>query len=392
MLRWPIAQRAARLQARNVNHIKSSSHFLLRQGLRSLFATNANRGPPTPDHDIYVSASSDPYFNLTFEDWLFRHSPASSPLLFIYRDSPCVVIGRNQNPWTEVNFTALRDGTPFLRRRSGGGTVYHDLGNTNFSIHLPRTSFDRHATGRLVLRAVRSLGIDARLNERNDICVGPDKVSGSAYKIVNKRAYHHGTMLISTELDTLGDVLRPQKENIQTKGVGSVRSPVCNLQRFDSSLTHEQFTAAVVKQFCEEYGINSKPCIVHDTEDVKNFDYIQKGMAELSTWDWAFGQTPEFTHTLNEAFLWGSVTAEIRSKHGVISNLSVRVTDAHIPTAAIDSLSEFSRTFYQGKKYGFLPEVDDAELRTNCDQPTHVEGIELMREVYRWLQQAINIR
>lgn len=86
-----------------------------------------------------------------------------------------------------------------------------DLGNTNFSIHVPRTSFDRGATAQVVLRAVRALGIDAHVNERNDICVGGEKASGSAYKIVSGRAYHHGTMLITTKLETLGDLLRVNK-------------------------------------------------------------------------------------------------------------------------------------------------------------------------------------
>lgn len=134
---------------------------------------------------------------------LFRHKSPEQPLLLLYRDDPCVVIGRNQNPWKEVNIRASRrTGIPFIRRHSGGGTVYHvrlitphvraqspcapeetdeagrgqDSGNTNFSIHLPRASFDRHATAQVILRAVRSLGIDANVNDRNDICVGKDKI------------------------------------------------------------------------------------------------------------------------------------------------------------------------------------------------------------------------
>ncbi|KAK7696250.1 hypothetical protein QCA50_000903 [Cerrena zonata] len=93
----------------------------------------------SPDHSIYVSNSTNAYFNLSLEDWLFRHKNPKDPLLLIYRDDPCVVIGRNQNPWKEVNMVASRQtGIPWIRRRSGGGTVYHDKGNTNFSIHLPR--------------------------------------------------------------------------------------------------------------------------------------------------------------------------------------------------------------------------------------------------------------
>ncbi|KAI0303928.1 hypothetical protein BC826DRAFT_980470 [Russula brevipes] len=227
---------------------------LLQRGHR-LFSTS-RASPLSAKHSIYVSQSSDPYFNLSFEDWLFKEKPIQEPLLLLYRDEPCVIIGRNQNPWKEVNFPALRRaGIPFIRRRSGGGTVYHDMGNTNFSIHLPRSSFNRHVTAQLVLRAVRSLGVDASINDRNDVCVGPYKVSGSAYKIAKDRAYHHGTMLISSQLNTLGDVLHVSKESMITRGVASVRSPVKNLQEFNPTVTHAQFVGAMVQAFREEYHI-----------------------------------------------------------------------------------------------------------------------------------------
>lgn len=352
--------------------------FTARNTVRS-FTLNAHHQPNSAvsaQHAIYISNSTNPYFNLTLEDWLFRHKSPSDPLLLIYRDEPCVVIGRNQNPWKEVNFDALRShpGVPFLRRRSGGGTVYHDLGNTNFSIHLPRTSFDRHVTGQIVLRAVRSLGVaTAVLNERNDICVGADKVSGSAYKIVNKRAYHHGTMLISTRLDTLGDLLRPKdKDSMVTKGVASVRSPVCNLQQYDTNVTHEAFTAAVVNEFQKEYGVNEQPCIVHETDDVKNVEYIRKGMAELPTWDWAYGQTPEFTYTINRTFPWGDVSAEIRAKHGVILDCSIKAAG----TSHGAVLEAFGQSFYIGKRYGFVENDEGAadEVKEIADVKVWLRG------------------
>ncbi|KAF8806143.1 Lipoyltransferase and lipoate-protein ligase [Phlegmacium glaucopus] len=399
------------------SRLSLTSNFWRKLALRSI-TTGVSRsckpsGPELPslslEHDIYISTSTDPFFNLTLEDWLFRHSPSSSPLLLIYRDSPCVIIGRNQNPWTEVNFTALRAARiPFIRRRSGGGTVYHDLGNTNFSLHLPRTSFDRHSTAKLVLRAVRSLGVDARVNERNDICVGINKisfhqqilviayhdpnhsfllhhVSGSAYKIVNKRAYHHGTMLISTRLDHLSNLLRPEQKNMITKGVSSVRSPVCNLKQFGATITHEAYTSAVVEEFRKEYQINTECCVVDDSGAAKSIEYIHRGMSELSTWEWAFGQTPEFTYTLQHTFLWGDATAEIRSKHGVILDCSLQLKNTQISGRALETLTQWARSFYLGQRYGFLHEVEDGQgaglLR--CERN------EIILDVKAWLDDAM---
>ncbi|KAF5371312.1 hypothetical protein D9758_004201 [Tetrapyrgos nigripes] len=327
--------------------------------------TFASIPSPAAEHSVYVSRSTNPYFNLTFEDWLFRHKTPSEPLLFLYRDDPCVVIGRNQNPWKEVNLPALRErDIPFIRRRSGGGTVYHDHGNTNFSIHLPRQSFDRHATAQIVLRAVRSLGIDANVNDRNDICVGKEKVSGSAYKIVNKRAYHHGTMLISTELGTLGNLLRTDKETMETKGVASVRSPVCNLQQFGSNISHDAFVNAVYDEFCNEYPDTSKPEYFKfvNEEDWQGLDYIQRGMEELPNWDWAFGQTPEFTYRVSNSFSWGTVHATIQSKHGVILNTELSVSDY---TAADDTAEAFEevKRVLRGKKYGFVRHIEFTALK-----------------------------
>ncbi|KAA1466615.1 Lipoyltransferase and lipoate-protein ligase [Dentipellis sp. KUC8613] len=323
-----------------------------------------------PNQSIYISESTNPYFNLTLEDWLFKYKPPKEPLLLLYRDSPCVVIGRNQNPWKEVNIPALNEaGIPFIRRRSGGGTVYHDLGNTNFSIHLPRSEFDRHATAQVILRAVRSLDLDANVNDRNDICVGPYKVSGSAYKIVKERAYHHGTMLISSGLSTLGEVLHVSKDAMITKGVASVRSPVRNLCDFQPNITHEAFVDAVVQAFRDEYGISAPVREVEENES-SSIPYIRDGMAELPSWDWAFGQTPEFTYTVQQSFPWGDVAAKIRSKHGII--LSCELSSGNLPVQ--ECLEELAAEL-EDKPYAF---VDDASLYMDLTGP--------VGEVWHWIK------
>ncbi|KAJ7571801.1 hypothetical protein C8J56DRAFT_145925 [Mycena floridula] len=318
----------------------------------SLFRRHYSRAFSS-QHSIYISESTNPYFNLSAEDWLFRHKNPEEPLLLLYRDSPCVVIGRNQNPWKEVNLQALGE-IPFIRRRSGGGTVYHDLGNTNFSIHLPRKSFDRHATARLILRAVRSMGIDARVNDRNDICIGDEKVSGSAYKIVNKRAYHHGTMLISTDLSTLGKLLHSDKDTMITKGVASVRSPVCNIQKFDASASHEAFVKAVTAEFRREYGTDDSAHIITEA-DLNNVSYVDTGISELSSWTWAYGQTPEFTYTTDKDFGLGNVRINVAAKHGLITACSIHTANAGYR----EELGRVEKNLV-GKRYGFV----DLEIPT----------------------------
>ncbi|GAA5873916.1 hypothetical protein JCM3774_004038, partial [Rhodotorula dairenensis] len=177
-------------------------------------STSASLLRPTstrPEPSIYVSDSHDPWFNLAFEDWLFRKTDPDQKILYMYRNSPSVIIGRNQNPWKEINLARLRElGIPFVRRKSGGGTVYHDLGNTNYCVFVPRTEFDRKTNAELVARGLQTLDLAAYVNDRNDICID-GYVSGSAFKLVNKRAYHHGTMLIDAKLGDLRGVLGSQR-------------------------------------------------------------------------------------------------------------------------------------------------------------------------------------
>ncbi|KAF9777420.1 Lipoyltransferase and lipoate-protein ligase [Thelephora terrestris] len=276
--------------------ISSVFHRVTRARLTSHYTrSSSTSAAPVARHSIYVSKSTNPYFNLSLEDWLFKHKPHNDSLLLLYRDDPCVVIGRNQNPWKEVNMTELRRvGVPFIRRRSGGGTVYHDLGNSNYSIHLPRSSFDRNDSAKVVLRAIQSLGLaDANVNERNDICVGKFKICPLP------RAYHHGTMLISSELGTLGKLLHSNKDTMQTKGVASVRSPVCNLRQHKPDVSHEGFVHAVVREFQDHYNIREEITWVDEGNDCEGAEEIRKGMHELTT--------PEFTYTLEHTLSWGKL-------------------------------------------------------------------------------------
>lgn len=245
---------------------------------------------PGRKSQVYISRSRNPYLNLSIEHYLLQKSPEDSTILFLYSNAPSVIIGRNQNPWNEVNLGILRNeplGVRLVRRRSGGGTVFHDEGNVNYSVICPTPVFNRDKHAEMVVRALQKLGVQkARVNERHDIVVDkklkgeeeerPFKVSGSAYKLTRLRSLHHGTCLLSSpHLHAISRYLRsPAKPFIKARGVDSVSSPITNL-----GLTQLPFEEAVVSEFNAMYN-GGEPIYLGRDEMLSNPD-IADGMSEL---------------------------------------------------------------------------------------------------------------
>ncbi|BGP13163.1 hypothetical protein JCM10213v2_001082 [Rhodosporidiobolus nylandii] len=341
--------------------------------------TPARPGPEQPS--IYVSTSHDPWFNLAFEDWLFRKTDPEQEILYLYRNAPSVIIGRNQNPWKEINLPALAAlGIPFVRRKSGGGTVYHDLGNTNYCVFVPRLEFDRRTNAELVVEGLKTLEIPASVNERNDIVVDGFKVSGSAFKLVNKRAYHHGTMLLDAKLGDLRGVLGSKKENMVTKGVASVPSPVRNLREWSSEISHERFVEVVAKEFASKYNVREEITRIDDSEAERN-SYVREVVDELKSWDWQYGQTPEFTHSISGSFPWGSLTMDITSRHGLIQSASLPT-----PPKPLDWWKAASKVcqILEGDRYETLEQTGQKLKELQGEEGEKVETlVEWLREEMR---------
>ncbi|CAH7671243.1 hypothetical protein BY996DRAFT_4575020, partial [Phakopsora pachyrhizi] len=221
-----------------------------------------------------------------------------NPLLFIYRNSPSVIIGRNQNPWQEARLEELHSrNISLVRRRSGGGTVYHDEGNVNYSIMTSRESFDRKVNGNIVADSVRGMGIkNVILTDRHDVCVNGRKVSGSAFRIVTKRAYHHGTMLVESDLGQLRKVLGTSRAGlVDSRAVGSVPSPVTSLMaNTNETIDHQTFITQLKIFFLKYYYP-----LIHLPEPVmvdefESNEFTNKTYSELRSWEWTYGQTPRF--------------------------------------------------------------------------------------------------
>lgn len=241
---------------------------------------------------IYRSTTTNPHLNLSIEhDLLLRTSPDST-VLFLYANRPSIILGRNQNPWLEVHHPLLHRGLPppsqpkidLLRRRSGGGTVFHDQGNANWTVICPPAVFDRDRHAEMVARALRGLGVGtARVNERHDIVVdsgvegGAFKVSGSAYKLTRLRALHHGTCLLGSEnLGRVGALLRaPGAGYIKARGVESVRSAICNV-----GVGRGEFEEAVVGGFRGMYGGEGVE-VEEVGEEMGGVEGVRKGWGEL---------------------------------------------------------------------------------------------------------------
>ncbi|KAL2041239.1 hypothetical protein N7G274_006184 [Stereocaulon virgatum] len=301
-------------------------------------------------YQIYVSRSLDPFLNLSIEHFLLQKSPTHSTVLFLYVNRPCVVIGRNQNPWLEVNLPLLQqDRVQLVRRRSGGGTVFHDEGNVNYSVICPSADFTRDKHAKMVTAAIRGRNLRARVNERHDIVLDqgpmleekdwPDptdmhqtkfqredgkspslKISGSAYKITRQRALHHGTCLLaSANLRRISDYLRsPARQFIKARGVESVRSPIGNVHHEPeiSSMSYNMgFQAQVIETFMDMYGISERanPIVLEGDlreesilssgnewasglvgQELEGITEIQDGVEEMRSSKWLFGQTPQF--------------------------------------------------------------------------------------------------
>lgn len=270
----------------------------LKRGISSA-SWHTQTSHPSSRVQVYTSRSRDPYLNLSAEHFLLQHSHPESMVLFLYTNDPCVVIGRNQNPWLEVNLGLLggfqakagEGGTStskvsLVRRRSGGGAVFHDGGNVNYSVICPPGAFDRNKHAEMVVRALRGLGVGtAVVNERHDIVVGeagapPFKVSGSAYKLTRLRSLHHGTCLLdSPNMADIGRLLRsPAEPYVKARGVESVRSRIRNV-----GLSSAEFMTAVREEFGIMYGSPDVKAVMGEGGDAPDFahEQIQKGVREL---------------------------------------------------------------------------------------------------------------
>ncbi len=272
---------------------------------------------------IMISDITNPWFNLATEDWIFSELDSNCQTLFLWRNSETVVIGRNQNPWVECKTDKMEQDNIFLaRRQSGGGAVFHDLGNTNFTLLSPADGYDKNANFNIIINALKKLGITAECSGRNDMVVDGKKVSGSAFKHKTDRCFHHGTMLVNANMAKLADYLNPHPLKLAAKGITSVRSRVANLVEFNPKIDHKMLCDAIIESFYEFYGQRVEVEVL-DQKKLENNEHLNKYYQMMADWDWRFGKTPEFTHKMETRFDWGIVDLHLNVKNAIIEDVVI---------------------------------------------------------------------
>jgi lipoate-protein ligase A len=271
----------------------------------------------------YIETNWDiPYYNFALEDYLLNEAEEDD-YVFFYIHKPSIIVGKYQNTIEEVNKDFIEDNNIIVARRlSGGGAVYHDHGNLNFSFVHKASKKDVNDFKKFtkpVVDALKDLGLNAHLSGRNDILIDDKKISGNAQYFTNNRLLHHGTLLYDSEMSNLVKSLKVRDLKIKSKGIKSVKSRVANIADFlNDTLPIENFRDYLLKSFYKSKDIEKYEL------DEKALNYIENKVKEqFSTWDWNWGKSPDYEIQKIEKFPFGILDTRIDVKDGKISKCKI---------------------------------------------------------------------
>lgn len=303
---------------------------------------------------IVLSHQKDPFINQAIEHYLLTQTQGYERIMYLWVNSPCAFIGRNQNPWKELELDFLiKNSIPFLRRNSGGGTVYHDEGNLNVSFIDPLKNASAEENLNLIQAAMLEFDIQLTQNERFDLRFNANKVTGSAFYIHKKRKLHHCTLLLNVNVDKLWASLKFENEGITTRSVKSIKSPVVNLVSQGVGVTMIDVKQSIISKF---FSLNSLKKSLHDPSeslDVVEAETFIRDWSEVEAISemfkdnrWRFGETPDFTYTTSSGEVFkiskGKVKDVEQQKFGSLE-------DTYFSVEKIESLSKTSTPLEGGR-------------------------------------------
>ena len=277
---------------------------------------------------IVESDGADPYRNLAIEQHLLETVESGCCFLYLWQNESTVVIGRNQNAWAECRTSLLKaEGGRLARRLSGGGAVFHDLGNLNFTFLMRSEDYDLARQMRVIQTACQSVGIETEVSGRNDLTANGRKFSGNAFYHHEGKSYHHGTLLIDVDTARMTRYLSPSKAKLSSKGVESVRARVVNLRELNPDLTVDAMKTAMRAAFGTVYGLPCAPTPALDETRIAELT------AHYASEEWRFGQKLPFTFRCESRFPWGGVELQLFVDRGVVRDAAVYSDDMDAETA-----------------------------------------------------------
>lgn len=275
---------------------------------------------------LTVSPQTNPYWNVAVENYFVAQQAQNQVVMYLWKNHRTVVIGQNQNPFAECNVDALlSDGGYVMRRTTGGGAVYHDDGNINFSFVAPYDLYDQLRQFEVIRTALRDYGLETELSGRNDILCNGRKFSGNAFSKGTHQRLHHGTILIKGNMDDLSRYLKVRPSKLHKHGVASVQSRVVNLSEL-ADITSENIVPHLVSAFETVYGGKVQTI---DFEELKQRPEVVELYNKYSSDEWLYGKWRNFTAQRSAQFDWGSIdiSLTVDEQRGIITDIAV-ATDA----------------------------------------------------------------
>lgn len=269
---------------------------------------------------------TDPYINLALEEYLLKNIDLSDTYLLFYINEPSIIIGKNQNTIEEINTEYVeKNNIKVVRRLSGGGAVYHDLGNLNFSFLTKDDGESFHNFAKFtepVVRALNKMGVPAELVGRNDIVVEGRKVSGNAQFATKGRMFSHGTLMFDSEIDNVVQALNVRKEKIESKGIKSIRSRVANISEFlPEKMTMQEFKSLILQSIFQVDDVKDVPTYELTDEDWEKVQEISRN--RYQKWEWNYGKSPAYNMKASHKFPSGFIDVRLNVKKGVIENCKI---------------------------------------------------------------------
>ncbi len=325
---------------------------------------------------IIESKNHSPWFNLAVEEYLKEDLEDDEVCLYLWQNAHTIVIGKHQNPWNEVNVELFENEKGTLARRTtGGGAVYHDLGNMNFTFAMDDKYMDLEKQLKVIVKALKNLGVDAEFSGRNDIIARGKKFSGNAFFRAKGRYVHHGTIMFDVNMDALGKYLNVSEKKLESKAIKSVKSRVINLKEINPEITVPLLYENLAKAFEEIYAPADRR---YDIDEDTAPERVKELSKHFGSWEWLYGKSPEFDYSIEERFDWGNLTLNFVLKEAKISECKI-YSDA-ISTDFVDQLIDcFIGTKFE-KKF-MIDSLNDLSEKKS-------EFSDMIKDIIVWIEKT----